>query len=455
MKRLTQTLSLIFILTLGVSNASGLPKCPLYGYFHNCYGPSIYANGDTYVGEYKNDKKHGWGTYIYPDGEKYVGEYKDGKRHGQGTYTFANGSKWVGEIRENKREGYGITYHADGSIKQEGIFKDGKFLYTQKKSKIDKPTLLLLKTAFIKLSKQQRMQVQNNLKSLGFYHALIDGLFGASTLAGLIDYNKQNLNGAALTKIENVGNLITAVLKLKPSLNLDSDQNPNDMYKVASGTGFYISEKGHIITNQHVIDGCKSMKAHSKGKVLETIKIADDKRNDLALLKVSESPSHVLALSDQSPFSLQEIIVAGFPFGDRVSSTLKFTQGIVSSVAGLDNDYSQIQIDAALQPGNSGGPILDEYGNIVAVAVAKLSLKKILKDYGVIPENINFGVKASAVRNMMEGNAVPFKSPNTVVISKQELSKNVTNGTVYLTCWMTNAQIEQMRAKKVLFEDLN
>jgi len=95
---------------------------------------------------------------------------------------------------------------------------------------------------------------------------------------------------------------------------------------------------------------------------------------------------------------------------------------------------------------------LDEYGNIVAVAVAKLSLKKILKDYGVIPENTNFGVKASAVRNLMEGNAVPFKSPNTVVVSMQELNKNVTDGTVHITCWMTTAQIEQMRAKKVLFE---
>ena len=62
-----------------------------------------------------------------------------------------------------------------------------------------------------------------------------------------------------------------------------------------------------------------------------------------------------------------------------MSSTLKFTQGIISSIAGLGDDYSQIQIDAALQPGNSGGPILDEYGNVVAVAVAKLSLKKILK----------------------------------------------------------------------------
>ena len=143
-----------------------------------------------------------------------------------------------------------------------------------------------------------------------------------------------------------------------------------------------------------------------------------------------------------------------FPFGDRVSSTIKFTQGVISSLAGLGNDYSQIQIDAALQPGNSGGPILDEYGNIVAVAVAKLSLKNILEDYGVVPENINFGIKASAVRNLMEGNSVAVKSPNTTIISKQELSRNATDGTVYLTCWMTRAQFERMKTKKVLFENL-
>ena len=55
----------------------------------------------------------------------------------------------------------------------------------------------------------------------------------------------------------------------------------------------------------------------------------------------------------------------------------------------------------------------------------------------------------------MEGNGVFLKVPNTEVISKQELSQVATDGTVYLTCWMTTAKIEEMRAKKVLFEDLD
>jgi S1-C subfamily serine protease len=313
-----------------------------------------------------------------------------------------------------------------------------------------------LRDFYVNLSSDNRKKIQSNLSVLGLYTSSIDGLFGKGTAAALFEYNKQSLGGSDLKKSENVGKLINTVLALKATPTPKAAQNtqPDETYKVASGTGFYVSSEGYIITNHHVIEGCADTKVHTKGRTLEAIKIAEDTSNDLALLKVSEVPSYFFALSDSSPYSLQDIIVAGFPFGDRVSSTLKFTQGIVSSIAGVGNNYSEIQIDAAIQPGNSGGPIIDDYGNIVAVAVAKLNVKTIIKDYGVVPENTNFGVKASAVRNIMEGNGVKFKAPNTEVISKQDLSRNATEGTVYLTCWMTVTQIEQLRTKKVMFESL-
>ena len=159
-----------------------------------------------------------------------------------------------------------------------------------------------------------------------------------------------------------------------------SEENLNKVYNVSSGSGFYVSDQGHVITNYHVIEDCQEIKAHSKGKIVKTSKIANDARNDLAILKVENKPSHVFALSAENPYPLQDIIVAGFPFGNKVSSTLKFTRGIVSSIAGIGDDYSRIQIDAALQPGNSGGPIMNEYGNIIAVSVAKLNLNKITKE---------------------------------------------------------------------------
>ncbi len=89
--------------------------------------------GDKFVGEYKNNKKHGKGTYTWADGEKYVGEYMFGKRNGQGKYFWVDGRIDVGEFKNGKLNGYAIRYSADGSIFQEGIFKDDVFQYAQKK----------------------------------------------------------------------------------------------------------------------------------------------------------------------------------------------------------------------------------------------------------------------------------------------------------------------------------
>ncbi len=176
----------IFVLLLVLSYQSwALQPCPSSGYFHNCFGTYLHFNGDKYVGEYKNNKrhglgsyyyyadgvnkgdvytgeykdnkKHGQGTYTFSTGDKYEGEYKNGKRHGQGTYTYPNGDKYVGEYKDDKRNGQG-TYHYNNGIKdvgefknsllngfairydkygnilKSGIWKDDKFLYSKKKS---------------------------------------------------------------------------------------------------------------------------------------------------------------------------------------------------------------------------------------------------------------------------------------------------------------------------------
>ena len=99
---------------------------------------------------------------------------------------------------------------------------------------------------------------------------------------------------------------------------------------------------------------------------------------------------------------------------------------------------------------------MDSKGNIVGVAVAKLSLKKIMADYGVVPENTNFGIKASAVRNLMVGNSIVVKEPNQTDITKSQLVKLAKEGTVHLTCWMTMAQIDKAikdESGKVLFKE--
>lgn len=439
------------------SAASALPKCP--------GSPS--KNVEDFL-RWSNCKGT-WSNRVV----SITVEMKNGKGHGFGTWRHARGDKYIGFFENSLPHGEGVMYYPNGEI-DEGVWKNGNFQYSKSTpytKKASKPSAL--KTAFVQLSQSDRTKVQENLKKLALYKSSIDGLYGKGTSGALNSYNSKYLGNSDLEAPTNASRLLSSVISHNFSPNQDSfetvekpetpnaelkpnpkeaDTTPADeTRKVASGTGFYVSEEGHIITNHHVIDGCEEMKVHSKGKVFDTVQIASDAQNDLALLKVEAQPDHVFALSADGSFPLQDIIVAGFPFGDRVSSTLKFTKGIVSSVAGLGNNYSEIQIDAALQPGNSGGPIIDNYGNVIAVAVSKLDMKKILKDYGVIPENTNFGVKASVVKNLMQGNSVAFAPPNNDLISKSELSLSVTNGTVYLTCWMTTAQIQKLKNRKVMF----
>ncbi len=226
-------------------------------------------------------------------------------------------------------------------------------------------------------------------------------------------------------------------------------------YEVASGTGFFVSEKGHIVTNAHVLNGCEKVKAFNKGSS-GSVKILNvDAVNDLALLRSSIVPEYIFPVSKENPPNLQQVIVAGFPFGTEISSSIKFTQGIVSSQSGIGNDSSKMQIDAAMQPGNSGGPITDKFGNVIGVAVAKLDFKKVIKAFDDIPENTNFGIKASTLLTFLEGNDITALRPNRKTMDTVSLGKKIEEGTIYLSCEMTKQQIEKLKTKKVMFKQFD
>ncbi len=253
-----------------------------------------------------------------------------------------------------------------------------------------------------------------------------------------------------------IGKAPPEIVEKTPSSPPSTPQQPNSQQVInaSSGSGFAVSSSGHIITNHHVIDGCERVRIHDQGKSIVAYVITYDPGNDLALLKGDFRPSTVLPVSNETPELLQDVYVAGYPFGRSISTSIKVTKGIISSLTGLGNNFSNIQIDAALQPGNSGGPILNNLGNVVGVAVAKLDLKKVLEDFGVVPEATNFGIKANVVKSLLQSNRVSIPAPNAKPMSKSKLGKLISGGTYYLSCWMTMAQVERMRSKKVIFQDL-
>lgn len=395
-----------------------LTTCPTSEYFHNCFGAYTYDDGEKYIGEWQNDERNGHGTYTYANGNKYVGDYKDNKKNGQGTFTWASGAEYVGEFKDDKRNGQG-SYSFTNGAEYVGEYKD------------------------------------DNRNGQGTY-TYPDGSKEVGT------WGNNKLNGYAITYYANGSINKEGIFKNdaflyaeKPSPKiLDKDTQDNKVINASSGSGFAVSPDGYVITNNHVIEGCQEVILHTKEKDIKTRIISFDPQNDLALLKGDFQPKTVFALSNNRPELLQDIYVAGYPFGNAISSSIKVTKGIISSLTGIGNNFSNIQIDAALQSGNSGGPIIDDNGNVIAVAVSKLDAKYMLENFGSIPENTNFGIKSSVVKSMLDSNDVVRPDPNQTEISKTRLGKIISSGTYFISCWMTQAQINLLKSKKVLFDGL-
>ena len=234
-----------------------------------------------------------------------------------------------------------------------------------------------------------------------------------------------------------------------------SSEESKKIIPASSGTGFFVSNKGHIITNNHVIEACHMVKVNYQGNIKSGKVLATDRTSDLSLLQTDIEPKDIFNISNEDAKLLEEVYVAGYPFGKSLSSSIKVTKGVVSALSGLDDNFSKLQIDAALQPGNSGGPIIDNKGNVVGVAVAKLDYEKVIEAFGTIPENINFGIKSSVIKTFIQSNNL--KSPQIKTrgaISTDEIGEKINNATVYLDCWMTAEKIKKMKTRKTFFSEI-
>jgi len=195
----------------------------------------------------------------------------------------------------------------------------------------------------------------------------------------------------------------------------------------SSGTAFFVSNKGHLLTNNHVVDGCDVSKITYKDKDYNTRLLATDKTLDLALLKAEINPKSFINFSKDDAKKLNKIYVGGYPLGKGLSDDLKISSGIVSSLKGFEDNSNELQIDAPINPGNSGGPIINEKGSLVAIAVSGLAKDK--------TEGINFGIKSSAAQNFLKANNVsPKISMYSGIQENDKLLEILEEGTVYTYC---------------------
>jgi S1-C subfamily serine protease len=199
-----------------------------------------------------------------------------------------------------------------------------------------------------------------------------------------------------------------------------SPQPPKSLKTVSmNGTGFVVSTSGHVVTNDHVISNCVGdIHGNLTGQGAMTLRIVSkDETNDLALLQAPTSFKDIASIRGTGIHSGEAIIAIGYPFHGLLTSDFTVTAGIVSSLSGILNDTRYLQISAPVQPGNSGGPLLDTSGNVVGVVAEKLNALKFAKATGDLPENINFAIKTGAVRDFLDNSVVSYQ----IADSKAEL----------------------------------
>ena len=204
-----------------------------------------------------------------------------------------------------------------------------------------------------------------------------------------------------------------------------------------TGTGFVIDTIGHIVTNNHVISDCVGdVHGNLVGEGAVTLRIvAADKTNDLALLQAPESFKDIATIRGRAIHSGDLIIAIGYPFHGLLTSDFTVTTGIVSSLSGIFNDTRFLQISAPVQPGNSGGPLLDTSGNVVGVVTEKLDALTMVKATGNIPENINFAIKTGALRDFLDNSVVPYQtSESTTEMKTTEIATKARAYTMLISC---------------------
>jgi S1-C subfamily serine protease len=187
------------------------------------------------------------------------------------------------------------------------------------------------------------------------------------------------------------------------------------------------------VTNHHVIDGCSFIDVVGYGPAKV---ITSEEDVDLAVLQLKEPRSHPVAEIRTEPAQLGESVVAlGFPLADILDSSLNMGTGIVSSESGLMGEDRWFTTNVGIQPGNSGGPILDDLGRVLGVAVAKIDDQALLALAGTTAPNIGFAIKGDVVAEYLSIFRLPQPGlTQEKAMTARELAQAGRNFTVQITC---------------------
>lgn len=187
-----------------------------------------------------------------------------------------------------------------------------------------------------------------------------------------------------------------------------------------SGSGFFISEKGYIATNHHVVDGAKQMqvtyKQNGQTKTYKAEVVVTDPTNDLAIIKIVDNsfvelPKIPYVFTAKTEDVGTSVFALGYPKTQKLGEEIKFTDGTISAKTGAQGDIRLYQISVPITHGNSGGPLFDKQGNLIGITSSGWDNE----------DNINYAIKSIYLKNLIEVMPETIMLPNDTTISEKSL----------------------------------
>lgn len=164
--------------------------------------------------------------------------------------------------------------------------------------------------------------------------------------------------------------------------------------------------------------------------------VASSRTDDLAALQTDSPNDNTLKLRLGFPIKVAEkVLVFGYPLAGALSSGGNTTLGNVTALTGLRDDSRFLQVSASIQPGNSGGPVLDEMGRLIGVIEGKLDALKFARRTGDVPQNVNFAIRASTLATFLEVNGLGFEAAeNSAILPSTRLAELAQRASAQIEC---------------------
>jgi S1-C subfamily serine protease len=201
----------------------------------------------------------------------------------------------------------------------------------------------------------------------------------------------------------------------------------------ATGTGFFITGDGYLISNYHVVKDATKVRLVTNAGLIDAKVVQVDAANDLALLKADGKFSSLPIATSRTVNLGGTVATIGFPDIGLQGFAPKLAKGEIASLSGAGDDPRYFQISVPVQPGNSGGALLDERGNVIGIVSAKLDAGAALAASGALPENVNYAVKSSLLLSFLESAPdvdAKLKAPNTVDEKFEDVVKSAQDAAV-------------------------